>query len=279
MRDSPFGEEIMDHQLQLPMNDLLKITYYQQDILWQAPEENRAKVKAALERMDGRTDIFVVPETFTTGFGDGMGQMAEEEGGETYRFMRQMAAEHDCLTVGTWVVRDGHNGRTYNRLHWVAPDGAGGHYDKAHTFRVSGEDRQVARGKERVVFEWRGWRVKPAVCYDLRFPKWLRNGGTTEEMDYDLLLVCANWPGSRHEAWTTLLKARAIENQAYAVGVNRVGCDGAEIPYTGNSVAIDYKGLVITECPAGEETTASATLEKGKLLQFRKHWPFFLDFD
>jgi predicted amidohydrolase len=98
-------------------------------------------------------------------------------------------------------------------------------------------------------------------------------------MDYDLLLVCANWPGSRHEAWSTLLKARAIENQAYVVGVNRVGCDGAEIPYTGNSVAIDYKGLVINECQARVEMAASATLEKGKLLQFRRHWPFFLDFD
>ena len=178
------------------------ITLYQQDIRWQEPEENRHHAEAALAAAP-KSDIFAVPETFTTGFGDGMTDLAEEPEGPTLQWARRMAAQHDLLFVGTWIVIE--NGRCYNRMHWVFPDGDYGTYDKGHTFRVSGEADVITRGTRREVFEWRGWRIKPAVCYDLRFPKWLRN----DNMKYDLLLVCANWPGSRHEAWTTLLQARA----------------------------------------------------------------------
>lgn len=161
---------------------------------------------------------------------------------------------------------------------------------------MSGEADIITRGTERCVFEWRGWRVKPAVCYDLRFPKWLRNAVRDEErsklptdgvsmcdeaiaLDYDLMIVCANWPGSRHEAWSTLLKARAIENLSYVVGVNRVGADGADINYTGNSAAVDFKGLPVAECESGKDQLMTARLEKESLEKFRQHWPFFLDFD
>lgn len=246
------------------------ITLYQQDIVWGDAEANRQRVEKVLAESP-KSDLFVVPETFTTGFGDHMAALAEEQEGPTLQWARRMAAQYNLLFVGTWIVRD--EGKVYNRLHWVYPDCSFGTYDKGHTFRVSGEADQIARGTRREVFEWRGWRIKPAICYDLRFPKWLRNKSeySEQKLDYDLLLVCANWPGSRHEAWTTLLKARAIENQCYVVGCNRCGTDGAGIPYTGDSAIIDYKGFILPG--------TTATLDKEKLYTFREHWPFYLDFD
>ncbi len=269
------------------------ITLYQQDILWAAPAENRQRVERELET--AKCDLFVVPETFTTGFGDHMAALAEAPDGPTLQWARRMAARHNILFIGTWIVRDGSH--CYNRLHWVYPDGRHGHYDKGHTFRVSGEADQISRGTGRVTFEYQGWRIRPAVCYDLRFPKWLRNNvefrklnfendenthnskfkNQNSKLDYDLLLVCANWPGSRREAWTTLLRARAIENMCYAVGCNRSGADGAEIPYTGDSAIVDYKGLPLAE--ATGEQCISATLDRERLEGFRQRWPFHLDFD
>lgn len=245
------------------------ITLYQHDIQWAQPEENRHRVEQAMEGC--RCDIFVVPETFTTGFGDHMAALAEAPDGPTLQWARRMAAQHGVLLAGTWIVKE--HDRCYNRLHWVFPNGEYGTYDKAHLFRVSGEADQISRGTERTTFEYKGWRIRPAVCYDLRFPKWLRN----DNLDYDLLLVCANWPGSRREAWTTLLRARAIENMCYAVGCNRSGADGAEIPYTGDSAIVDYKGLPLAE--ATGEQCISATLDRERLEGFRQRWPFHLDFD
>lgn len=267
------------------MNNKLHITLYQQDIAWADPEANRARVATAMAAAPP-CDLFVVPETFTTGFGSHMAALAEEPIGPTLRWAQQMAAKHNVLFVGTWIVKE--NGRCFNRLHWVFPDGGVGsadnrqsenttgtygYYDKAHTFRPSGEHDVIARGTERMVFEYKGWRIKPAICYDLRFPKWLRN----DNMDYDLLLVCANWPGSRHEAWATLLKARAIENLCYVAGCNRMGLDGHDGAYSGHSTIIDYKGFAIAETAACE--TISATLDKARLDAFRQKWPLYLDFD
>ena len=246
------------------------ITLYQQDILWGEPEANRRKVEAVLAESPA-SDLFVVPETFTTGFGNHMASLAEAPEGPTLQWARRMAARYDTLFVGTWIVREGDH--CFNRLHWVHPDGTYGTYDKAHTFRPSGEHDQISRGTERTVFEHKGWRIRPAVCYDLRFPKWLRN----ENMDYDLLLVCANWPGSRHQAWTTLLKARAIENLCYVAGCNRMGLDGHDGEYSGHSAIVDYKGFAVAETTACE--TISATLYKERLDAFRQKWPLYLDFD
>lgn len=275
------------------MNDLT-ISFYQQDIIWGDPEANRRAVEEQLENLKKgkkllkeyqlghllEVDIFVVPETFTTGFGDHMAALAEKPMGPTLRWAQKMAAKYNLLFVGTWIVKDGDN--IYNRLHWVYPNGSFDYYDKAHTFRVSGEYDQIARGTERKVFEYKGWRIKPAVCYDLRFPKWLRNSqlrSPNSELDYDLLLICANWPGSRHEAWTTLLKARAIENQCYVLGCNRCGIDAHGGEYTGNSAIIDYKGLPLCEAEAGKSQTVSLTIRKDKLDTFRQKWPLYLDFD
>ena len=246
------------------------ITFYQQDIAWGAPEANRRDVEAAIAAAP-KSDLFVVPETFTTGFGDHMASLAEPPEGYTLQWAIKMAARHDLLFVGTWIVREGD--RCFNRLHWVYPTGEYGTYDKGHTFRVSGEADQIARGTRREVFEWRGWHIKPAVCYDLRFPKWLRN----DNMAYDLLLVCANWPGSRHEAWTTLLKARAIENLCYVLGCNRTGTDQADIEYTGNSSLVNYKGFPLAEADGKQCVTVE--IHRQPLNTFRQRWPFYLDFD
>lgn len=248
------------------------VTFYQQNIVWGDVEANRHNVEEVLATAP-KGDIFVVPETFTTGFGDHMAALAEEQDGPTLHWAQEMAAKHDLLFVGTWIVKE--EGKCYNRLHWVYPDGSYGTYDKAHTFRVSGEYDIISRGTQRKVFEYNGWKIKPAVCYDLRFPKWLRN----DNLAYDLLLVCANWPGSRHEAWTTLLKARAIENLCYVVGCNRSGVDGVGGNYTGNSALIDYKGFPVAEAEAGADQLVTVTLDKEKLDTFRQHWPLYLDFD
>ncbi len=258
------------------------VTFYQQDIVWGDADANRRKVEEVLAtqplshsvtQLPSKPDIFVVPETFTTGFGDHMAALAEDQEGHTLQWARQMASQYDLLFVGTWIVREGDN--CYNRLHWVYPNGDFGYYDKAHTFRVSGEYDIISRGTQRKVLEYKGWKIKPAVCYDLRFPKWLRN----DNLSYDLLLVCANWPGSRHEAWTTLLKARAIENLSYVLGCNRCGKDGVGGNYTGNSALIDYKGFPLAEAEAETDQLVTVTLDKDKLDTFREHWPLYLDFD
>ena len=254
------------------MNDL-RVTFFQQDIVWGDAEANRRAVEDSLFLVPHNTDIFVVPETFTTGFGDHMAALAENPMGPTFRWAQKLASRHNFLFVGTWIVREGD--KCYNRLHWIFPNGTFGYYDKAHTFRVSGEYDIISRGTQREVFEYKGWKIKPAVCYDLRFPKWLRN----DNLSYDLLLVCANWPGSRHEAWTTLLKARAIENLSYVLGCNRCGKDGVGGDYTGNSALIDYKGFPVAEAEAGIEGLVSVALDKGRLDNFRERWPLYLDFD
>ncbi len=274
----------------------MEITFYQHNIVWGDAAANRRRVEDVLASAP-KSDIFVVPETFTTGFGDHMATLAEPHEGPTLQWARQMANRYDLLFVGTWIVRE--EGQCYNRLHWVYPNGSYGYYDKAHTFRVSGEYDIISRGTERKVFEYKGWKIKPAVCYDLRFPRWLRNNDEYgmindkypstaarsplithhSSLSYDLLLVCANWPGSRHEAWTTLLKARAIENLCYVVGCNRSGVDGVGGKYTGNSALIDYKGFAIAEAEAGVDEMVTVAIDKEKLDSFRQKWPLYLDFD
>ncbi|MBQ9473314.1 MAG: nitrilase family protein [Bacteroidales bacterium] len=263
---------------------MLNLALFQQDIIHADAAANQAKVAAALCRLEQKVDVVVVPETFTTGFGDHMAALAEPEEGPTLDFARGLAARHDALIIGTWTVRTIICGTAgvANRLHWVYPDGTYGFYDKAHTFRASSEAGQLLRGRERALFEWRGWRIKPAVCYDLRFPTWLRNTRCEEGdrlLGYDLLVVCANWPASRSEAWSTLLRARAIENLCYVAGVNRVGTDDAGIEYSGDSAAVDYKGLPMTQAAHGCEELLTASLDKEALETFRQHWPFHLDFD
>ena len=252
----------------------LKIAYYQQPIAWEDPAANYEMVERAFEPVAAEADILIVPETFTTGFSDNMAAMAEAPEGETLQYARRLARQFDVLFVGTWVVKTEQG--VFNRLHWVQPDGRYGFYDKAHTFRMSSEASQLQRGTQRALFQWRGWRIKPAVCYDLRFPAWLRN---TNPLSYDLMIFCANWPGSRWEAWETLLKARAIENESYVVGVNRCGTDGVGIPYKGGSMVVDFKGTALSRCLPEKGEVQLATLYRDELERFREKWSFYIDFD
>lgn len=259
----------------------LTVAYFQQAIVWEDPESNYKLVEEAFAGLKESADVLIVPETFNTGFSDNMAALAEEPQGPTLRFAQRVAKEHNALFIGTWTVKAPsrlHPGQTafFNRLHWVRPDGTYGTYDKGHTFRVSTEASQLERGQDRCLFEWRGWNFKPAVCYDLRFPKWLRTGNPP---DYDILVLCANWPGSRVAAWDTLLRARAIENEAYVVGVNRVGVDGTGIAYAGHCAAIDFKGLPLSACTDNVAQVNTATFSRTQLQHFRSHWPFYLDFD
>ena len=258
----------------------MNIALFQQAIVWEAPAANYRMVEEWLAPLQSPVDIIVLPETFSTGFSDNMARMADEPQGATLDFARRMAARYDALFVATWTVRDT-SGSVYNRLHWVRPDGGYGYYDKAHTFRMSSEASQLVAGRKATCFEWRGWRIRPAVCYDLRYPVWLRNryDAVNDQLDYDLLLVCANWPASRHQAWSTLLRARAIENQCYVAGVNRVGDDGVDIHYAGYSAVVDYKGEDMLNCRPDCPDLQCVNIDKESLQTFRSHWPFYLDAD
>jgi predicted amidohydrolase len=185
--------------------------------------------------------------------------------------MREEAAALGCVIAGSLIVRDG--GRCYNRLVWARPDGSLEHYDKRHLFRLAGEQEHYAAGARRLVVSLKGWRVCPMICYDLRFPVWSRSRG-----DYDLLLYVANWPQRRALAWSTLLRARAIENQSYVVGVNRIGKDGNGTAYAGDSVAVDFLGQPLSS-EGGGDRVETAVLDLESLRAYRESFPAHLDAD
>lgn len=244
----------------------LRLACLQQNIVADNPSANYARVRQAFEGVEA--DMLVVPEAFNVGFGNNMASHAEPADGPTLAFAQEMAARHQALFVGTWCVEE--EGRLYNRLHWVDASGAVGHYDKHHLFRLSSEIEHFTPGSDTPLMLHKGWRVRPAVCYDLRFPTFLRNKG----LHYDMLLLCANWPASRRNAWTTLLQARAIENQCYVVGVNR--CGGA---YEGDTLILDYQGRVIASAQGAKEQIVCASLSLDPLQHYRQQWPFHLDAD
>ncbi len=248
----------------------MKITVLQQDIVWENPQANRERADAVLNGLP-EADLFVLPEMFSTGFSMQPEEIAEEADGETGRWMKRKAAERHAAVAGSVVVREA--GKYFNRFYFVYPDGRVRHYDKRHLFTYGGERKRFTAGTERVVWEFRGVRILPEVCYDMRFPVWARNAG-----EYDLILYVANWPTSRANVWHTLLRARAIENQCYVVGVNRVGADPA-CPYMGSSAIIDPYGRTMVECPPEVECTASATIDMEKLRAFRKKFPVLDDAD
>ena len=248
----------------------LNITLMQSRLCWRNPADNRAHLQSLLEESGPDSDVVIFPETFTTGF---LGESAEtDEGmdGATLEWMRGMAEAFNTVIAGSAVIED--QGRR-NRFLWVEPDGAVKYYDKRHLFSYAGEDQRYVAGTERVVFEYGGWRICPQVCYDLRFPAWCRNRN-----DYDLLVVVANWPGTRIDAWSTLLKARAIENQSYVAAVNRVGKDGNDYEYPGASVIHDPLGETLVKLENSERSgTARVELEQVRVI--REKLPFHREAD
>ena len=255
----------------------MNITFLQTDLYWHNPVANRAMLEERIFDLAEPTDLIILPEMFTTGFTMDVQSVAEPMNLTTFRWMKQMAAQTKAVVTGSYVVHEG--GNYFNRLIWMQPDGQFDTYDKRHLFRMAGEDATYTAGTHRIVKEWKGWRICPLVCYDLRFPVWSRNLQTeSTDFDYDLLIYVANWPAVRRNPWNVLLQARAIENLSYVVGVNRVGKDGNGHPYSGDSALIDFKGDLLFR-QTDTEIVHQQALSMDELRAFRKKFPANLDAD
>lgn len=255
----------------------MRLTLVQTALHWQDPTANRAMLEERLFNLPETTDLIVLPEMFTTGFTMDAAAVAEPMNLTTFRWLRQMAQQTNAAVTGSYVVREGN--AFMNRLIWMEPDGTFAQYDKRHLFRMAGEDKTYAAGTSRLIRTWRGWRICPLICYDLRFPVWSRNKVIApDQLDYDLLLYVANWPAPRQTAWDTLLQARAIENLSYVAGVNRVGTDGNGHPYRGGTALIDFKGEVLSR-QHDTETITQQALSIDELTAFRARFPAYLDAD
>ena len=222
-----------------------------------------------------QTEIVVLPEMFSTGFSMRPKYLAESMEGETVSWMKKIAALKKIILTGSVIITE--NGHFYNRLLWVLPNGGLGFYDKRHRFAFAGEDKEYTAGNKRLIASVKGWKLNLQVCYDLRFPVWARQQ-TGDTMEYDVLLYVANWPERRSTAWKTLLAARAIENQCYVIGVNRVGNDGNNIYHAGDSMVIDALGNILYHKTA-EEAIHTLVLQKEPLQEIREKFPFWKDAD
>jgi omega-amidase len=259
--------------------DDLRVSLVQGDTVWHDPAANRARYADMIAPLAGRTDLVLLPETFTSGFSNEALASAEGMDGPTVAWIREQARELGTVVTGSVQIREGQG--VYNRLLWATPDGDLKHYDKRHLFRMAKEHERYAAGRDRLTVELKGWRVCPLVCYDLRFPVFIRNRygvEAPERFDYDLLLFVANWPSPRRYAWQTLLRARAIENLSYVAAVNRVGTDGNGHPYSGDSVALDFLGQPLLEFGA-QVQVATTTLSAAALAGHRERFPAQLDAD
>ena len=254
------------------MNEKLKITIIQSELHWENAEANRVMFSGKIQNIEGETDLIILPEMFTTGFSMNAKNLAEENNGETLQWMISEAQKKNCAIMGSVIISE--NDKFYNRLFFVFPNGSFQKYDKKHTFTLAKENETYSAGKERLIIDYKGWKICPLVCYDLRFPVWARN---TE--DYDVLIYSANWPKFLTIAWDTLLQARAIENMAYCVGVNRVGFDGNDHEYIGHSVVYDVLGKQISTADFETEFTETIVLEKEHIESNRKHLQFLNDRD
>lgn len=254
------------------MKSELKVALIQSNLVWENPEQNRInftnKISAILESID----LIVLPEMFTSGFTMHPNLVAETMIGDTVSWMQKLANLKKTAITGSVVIKE--DDKYYNRLLFIFPDGKIEHYDKKHTFTLAGEHKSYTAGSDLLTVNYFGWKICPLVCYDLRFPVWARNTN-----DYDLLLYVANWPKIRVAAWDTLLKARAIENMSYCIGVNRVGLDANGFEYSGNSGAYDVIGKRIDTIPIGKEATQIVTLKKDHISKYREKLGFLNDRD
>lgn len=253
------------------MAERLKAALLQADLHWEERDLNIQKFEEQMNGVSMEVDLIVLPEMFTTGFSMNAANLAEPAQGKTFEWMQKIAAEKDAAVTGSLITSE--KGHYYNRLYFVYPDGSFKKYDKKHTFTLAEEDKTYTSGKERLVLNYKGWKICPLVCYDLRFPVWARN---TE--DYDVLIYVANWPAPRIHAWDTLLMARAIENMSYCLGVNRVGRDGKDHEYVGHSAAYDSLGKKISK-DIENEGVIEITLEKDHLSKMRSQLRFLQDRD
>ncbi len=249
----------------------MKTTLIQAPLVWENPAENLAYFQSKIATLTEETDLIVLPEMFATGFSMNPKNIAETMNGNSISWMQKTAQTKNCAITGSLIIAE--NGNFYNRLLFVYPSGEIVFYDKKHLFSLTGEDKIYTAGNEKLIIAYKNFKICPMICYDLRFPVFARNTA-----DYDLLIFVANWPDTRINAWDTLLKARAIENMSYAIGVNRIGTDNSKLNYIGHSQAIDYLGNYLIE-PQTTEGVFNCQLDKEKMLKVREKLGFLNDKD
>ena len=250
----------------------LIITWIQTELYWEDIAANLNMLDDKIETISNPTDLILLPEMFSTGFSMNPEGLAETMQGSAVKWMQSKSKSKGVTIAGSLMIQE--NGHYFNRLVWASPDGRIFTYDKKHLFRMAGEEKVYSAGKRRLTLELNGWRIRPFICYDLRFPVWMRN--TTPP--YDVVIVFANWPAAREIHWQMLLRARAIENQAYYIGVNRVGVDGNRIDYNGYSCVVDFQGNVHYQT-VGQEVIQSASLSSSALNNYRQSFPAWMDRD
>ena len=249
----------------------LQLALIQTSLVWQGAAANREYFARLLEQARG-ADLIVLPEMFSTGFSMDSAALAEPEDGPTSQWLRQQAQDLGAVVCGSLIIQAA-DGSYRNRLLWARPDGSLAHYDKRHLFRMAGEHKHYSAGEQQVVLEVKGWRVRPLICYDLRFPVWSRDAGGT-----DLLLYTANWPAARRHHWNRLLPARAIENLCYVAAVNRVGEDGKGHAYSGDSQVLDFQGESLLAAQ-DVDGVFHVSLSAAELAAYRQRFPAHLDVD
>ncbi|TAH29831.1 MAG: amidohydrolase [Cytophagales bacterium] len=250
----------------------MNITLIQTHLYWQDVIANLANLEEKIWQIKSKTDIIILPEMFTTGFSMEAEKLAEVPNLTTFKWLKQMASQTNACVMGSYIVKE--NGHYFNRLIAMLPDGNHYQYDKRHLFRMANEYENYTLGTQKIIFEWRGWKICPQICYDLRFPVWSRNINN----EYDILIYVANWPAARNRAWNVLLPARAVENWCYVAAVNRVGEDGKGLSYSGDSQIADFKGDILWH-NANDEIIVSYDLDKSALEEYRKKFPAYLDAD
>lgn len=254
------------------MQDQLKIALLQSDLVWENPEQNRQNFAEKIKQINEPIDIIVLPEMFTSGFTMHPEHVFETMTGKTIVWMNEIAKRSNSAICGSLVISE--NGNYYNRFVFVSSDGKLAYYDKRHTFTLAGESKVYKAGSERLIIDYKGWKIHPLVCYDLRFPVWARNTD-----NYDVVMYVANWPKPRINAWDALLKARAIENMSYCIGVNRVGFDINNYEYPGHSAVYDGLGEQISNIKPNKEQIEIVTLNKIHLEAIRQKLKFLDDRD
>jgi len=276
---------------------MLTVTTIQSDLQWEDKAANLRRLEEKIDGITERTELVILPEMFSTGFSMRPEFLAERMDGPTVNWMRAVAARKKIILTGSVIIEE--EGAYFNRLIWMLPNGQYGYYDKRHRFAYAGEDQHYSAGNKRLIASVKGWKILLQVCYDLRFPVWSRQAPQesvaspsgpaagpgdaahprdTRELEYDMIIYVANWPHRRSLAWKTLLQARAIENQAYVIGVNRVGNDGHKIEHSGDSMIIDPLGDILYH-QADKEDVFTLTVEKEKLDAIRQRFPFWKDAD
>ncbi len=256
----------------MPEKPDLTFTWIQTPLYWEDPEANLDMFSRKLDHISDETDVLILPEMFNTGFSMEAEKLAETMDGTAVEWLRMAAEEKSCTVTASLIIRE--NGKYYNRLIWMRPDGSFDTYDKRHLFRMAGEHRRFSSGDKRLIVKVKGWRIRPLICYDLRFPVWSRSRGDT-----DILIYTANWPQPRRSAWKILLPARAVENQCYVIGVNRVGEDGNGLTFSGDSGAYDARGETLCASPPSKANIDTVVFSWDELDRFRRKFQVGLDAD